>query len=154
MAQEIVLIIFAILFIWAIVLSFFLWRALDHYNTLTKHAKGKNLTGVLEGILGDASATKKEIEAITGRITTLEKDGLFHTQKVGLLRFNPFKDTGGDQSFILALLDGKDNGIVFSSLHSRSGTRWYAKKVMTGKGVDHELSEEEERAIKEAKKTN
>jgi hypothetical protein len=67
------------------------------------------------------------------------------------LRFNPFNDTGGDQSFILALLDGKNAGVVISGLYSWSGTRWYAKKVVDGKGVEHELSKDEKKAIDEAK---
>ena len=70
---------------------------------------------------------------------------------MGLLRFNPFKDTGGDQSFILSLVNGKDTGVIISGLYSRSGTRWYAKRVVDGKSVDHELSEEEKKALKEAK---
>ena len=82
---------------------------------------------------------------------TIEKEGKFHIQKVGLLRFNPFKDTGGDQSFILSLLDGKNTGVIISGLYSRSGTRWYAKKVVAGKAVEHELSEDEKRALREAK---
>ncbi len=80
----------------------------------------------------------------------IEKEGSLHIQKIGLLRFNPFKDTGGDQSFIMALTDGNDSGVIISALYSRSGTRWYAKKVKMGKGVEHELSEEEKKALKEA----
>ena len=76
---------------------------------------------------------------------TIQKEGLLHIQKVGLLRFNPFKDTGGDQSFILSLIDGNDTGVIISGLYSRSGTSWYAKKVVKGKGVDYDLSEEEKK---------
>lgn len=80
----------------------------------------------------------------------IEKEGQFHIQKVGLLRFNPFKDTGGDQSFILSLVDNNDTGVIVSGLYSRSGLRWYAKKVVNGKGAEHELSEEEKKALREA----
>ena len=64
-----------------------------------------------------------------------------------MLRFNPFKDTGGDQSFIISLVDSYNTGVVISGLYSRSGTRWYAKQVIDGKGVEHELSTEENKAI-------
>lgn len=80
----------------------------------------------------------------------IEKDGNFHIQKVGLVRFNPFKDTGGDQSFILSLVDKNDTGVIISGLYSRSGLRWYAKKVDSGKGVEHELSDDEKKALKAA----
>ena len=81
----------------------------------------------------------------------MQKDGELHIQKIGLLRFNPFKDTGGEQSFALALVDAHDTGVVVSALYSRSGTRWYAKKVVLGKGEEYELSEEEQKAVRLAK---
>lgn len=102
-------------------------------------------------MLKDVSAEKKDIETLKSYCATIEKEGKLHIQKVGLLRFNPFKDTGGDQSFILSLLDGNDTGVIISGLYSRTGTRWYAKRVASGKGVDYELSEEEQRALKNSK---
>lgn len=114
----------------------------------------KTLKSILEDLLKQLQVTQKDIDALTIRYDKIEKEGFLHIQKIGLLRFNPFKDTGGDQSFILALLDATDTGIVISGLYSRAGTRWYAKRIKNGKGVDHELSEEEKRTIKEAKSTN
>jgi hypothetical protein len=65
------------------------------------------------------------------------------------VRFNPFADTGGDQSFALALLDAKGNGVVVSSLHTRTATRFYAKPVAGGAST-LSLSDEEVRALKQA----
>jgi hypothetical protein len=141
---------FAILFFWLLALSFFFWRVLQHYNSLTKGVSEKNLKSVLDGVIKDLELNKKDIEYLKEYSARIENEGLLHIQKVGLVRFNPFKDTGGDQSFILSLIDGKDTGVIISGLYSRSGTRWYAKKVTNGKGVEHELSEEEKKALKEA----
>lgn len=140
-----------IILLWLCVLTFFTTRIFIHYNTITKGIKNKNLTSILEELLKEISISQKDIALLKTRCDTIEKDGVFHIQKIGLLRFNPFKDTGGDQSFILALVDGDNTGIVISSLYSRSGARWYAKRIVMGKGVDHELSDEEKNAIKEAK---
>jgi hypothetical protein len=52
---------------------------------------------------------------------------------------------------VLSLVDAYDTGVVVSALYSRSGTRWYAKKVVNGKGEEYDLSAEEEKAIKLAK---
>ena len=82
----------------------------------------------------------------------LQKDNVFNIQKVGLVRFNPFSETGGNQSFSLALLDGEDSGFVITSLHSREITRTYAKEVSKSKQEGYELSVEEKRAVKSAKK--
>lgn len=122
-----------------------------HYNRLTKGVNEKNLKNVVENMLKDISKNTKDIESLKGYCDTIEKEGKLHIQKVGLLRFNPFKDTGGDQSFILSLLDGNDTGVIISGLFSRTGTRWYAKRVATGKGVDYDLSEEEQKALKISK---
>ncbi len=69
--------------------------------------------------------------------------------RFSLLRFNPFSDTGGEQSFVLSLLDGGGNGILLTSLHGRGTTRFYAKRVIAGK-TDQELSAEEKKALSEA----
>jgi hypothetical protein len=70
-------------------------------------------------------------------------------QHVGLVRYNPFQDTGGDQSFALALLDKQGDGVVISSLHSRTMTRFYAKPIKGGVAVVS-LSEEEVTAVQQA----
>jgi hypothetical protein len=140
----------AIIFVWLLSLSIFFWRILRHYNRLTKGVSEKSLRTVLEELLKDMDVNKKDIDYLKEYSARIEKDGLLHIQKVGLIRFNPFKDTGGDQSFILSLVDGKGTGVVISGLYSRSGTRWYAKRVVSGKGVDYELSEEEKKSLKEA----
>lgn len=124
---------------------------ISHYNNLTKGVNGKNLKDILETLLSEITMAQKDIDFLKTQCAKIEEDGLYHIQKIGLLRFNPFKDTGGDQSFILTLIDGKDTGVVISGLFSRSGTRWYAKKVVNGKGIEHELSDEEKKALREAK---
>jgi hypothetical protein len=145
---------FGILFLWLIVLTVYFWKLSSHYNKLTTGANGKSLRIILENLLKDMELSKKETEELKRYSEKLYKDSLLHIQKVGLIRFNPFKDTGGDQSFVLSLIDGHETGIVISGLYSRSGTRWYAKKVKEGKGVDYELSDEEKRSIKEARGVN
>jgi hypothetical protein len=151
MPTNFLFIIFAVIFVWLFAISVFFWRILNHYNRLTKGVSQKSLKTVLEDLLKDVEVSKKDIDYLKEYSDKIEKDGLLHIQKVGLVRFNPFKDTGGDQSFILSLIDGKETGVIISGLYSRSGTRWYAKRVVAGKGVEHDLSEEEKRALREAK---
>jgi hypothetical protein len=70
-------------------------------------------------------------------------------QSVGLVRFNPFTDMGGDQSFALAILDSYGDGFVMSSLHGRTATRVYAKTVRRGQPTQT-VSTEEMSAIEQA----
>ena len=70
-------------------------------------------------------------------------------QWMGIVRFNPFRETGGAQSFALAIVDGHGNGVVLSSLHSRENTRVYAKALHNWES-QHTLTDEEKQAIARA----
>lgn len=91
----------------------------------------------------------RDLDGLTERMGTLEVTQRRSFQRVGLVRYNPFEETGGNQSFALALLDASGDGWVLSSLHARSGTRVYAKAIKAGRG-DAALSEEETAAIQRA----
>jgi len=94
------------------------------------------------GVRVDAlNALERELESSTTRAL----------QKVGVIRFNPFQDSGGDQSFAIALLDQGGSGVVVSSLHGRAETRIFAKQVVNGRST-HSLSDEEQQAIRAALK--
>lgn len=141
----------ASVFVWLLFLTILFWRMLIHYNSLSEGAGNKGLRALLEEIIRQNATNKKDIEFLRNFCDRIEKEGEFHIQKVGLLRFNPFKDTGGDQSFILSLVDKNDTGVIISGLYSRSGVRWYAKKVKNGKGSEHELSDDEKKALAETR---
>ena len=91
----------------------------------------------------------QELYKISNQINNL---ALRSIHKVGIIRFNPFKDVGGNQSFAIALLNGNDDGIVISSLYTREGTRIYSKDVQNGISKKFPLTEEEKKAIKMTKK--
>lgn len=136
--------------IWLTCLTAVVLLQRNHYKRLVKVGGRRDLEGILEKILDRLEEDRLALEKINKAFEKVSLDAEFHIQKVGLVRFNPFSDTGGDQSFVLALLDKNNNGVVISSLHARTSTRWYAKSILTGKGKNIELSKEEEKAIKEA----
>jgi hypothetical protein len=112
-----------------------------------------NGTAGLDEILA-GQATK--IEQLAGRVDALnalerelEASSRLALRKVGVVRFNPFQDSGGDQSFAIALLDQGGTGLVVSSLHGRAETRIYAKQVANGRSKQS-LSDEEQQAIRAA----
>lgn len=92
--------------------------------------------------------TEAKLEEIEPRLNLVEEISKVSVQKVGFLRFNPFNDTGGDNSFILAMLDRKNNGVILTSLYTRDGMRIYAKHVEEGK-TKQQLSEEEHGVLEE-----
>ena len=123
------------------------------------------LRGRLRTILNESGTTgldevldtqRKGIEGLSQRLDTvtalqreLDAATKLALQRVGVVRYNPFQDSGGDQSFALALLDHAGTGIVISSLHGRAETRIFAKQIENGKST-HSLSEEEQQAIRAA----
>ncbi len=133
------------------ILTFYLLRITRNYSVFTEGTNKKTLEEVLVRVVNEQKVTKKDLAFLSTRCDNIERGGLSHIQKIGLLRFNPFKDTGGDQSFILSLIDATDSGVVITALYSRSGTRWYSKRVVKGKGVEHELSDDEKKSLIMAK---
>lgn len=139
-----------ILFIWNILLQVNLSQLKKKQKILFTGKEAKNLEQIilknntrLEGLDKDI----KDLYEITAKIHALSFRSL---HKVGVLRFNPFRDLGGDQSFSVALLDGKHNGVVISSLYSRDGVRVYAKALTQGESAKYPLTEEERTAIAQA----
>jgi hypothetical protein len=126
---------------------------LRFFNRLVRRTKKGDLKRVLEKVLAVEVENMRAIKMLEKEIDRLQDEGQFHVQKVGLIRFNPFQETGGDHSFSIALLDGKDTGVILTGLHTRERTRVYAKAIKNGKS-EHELSNEEKKAFTKAKKAS
>ncbi len=110
-----------------------------------------DLKKVLDKIFAQDIQSAKDIASLGKRISYLEEDTKLHIQKIGLVRFNPFRELGGDHSFSLAVLDAEDSGIIITSLHTRDRTRVYMKDIRKGKS-GFELSAEEKKALGSARK--
>lgn len=125
-----------------------LTRLSQHYNSFTKGVDKKSLMAVLEGIQKTLANHERSLMVEKKETVALKQESLNFLQHLQLKRFNPFSDTGGDQSFMLALLDGNRDGVVITSLHSRENTRFYVKSVKGGEGLEHPLSKEEQKIVK------
>lgn len=142
-------IILIIIGIWLLLITAGLYFVFMRINQLVKGVTKGNLIKVLEAVKNAEKKNTKSISAVEKRVKGIEEDSVFNVQKVGLIRFNPFSETGGDHSFSLSLLDGKDDGLVITGLHTRERTRLYVKPVKRGKS-NYELSKEEKKAILKA----
>src|SRR3990167_8624714 len=136
--------------IWLALLSFYIIRTGGKLKNITKGAKGADLTGILEGIAEKQNLIGKNIHEFSEKVADIKKNQQKSFTKSALVRFNPFEDTGGDQSFAVSFLDGQNNGVVISSLHSRGGTRVYAKAVSGGKSTNYPFSKEEKEVVEKA----
>lgn len=139
------------IFLWLLILSLFFGRIYTHYRRLIGNTRRGDLIVILNQQLSAMNETKSMLSEIKKRVSYLEKEVPNNIKKVGVVRFNPYRELGGNQSFALSLLDDELNGVVLSALHSRQTTRVYAKPVILGKETKYSLSEEEKEAIKIAK---
>jgi hypothetical protein len=137
----------AVVLILLLVQSIRLSRAARRYRRLVGDGSGGTLANVLEEHVGRVNAVGDQLDHLRTLQDLLERRSRGSIQHVGLVRFNPFDDTGSDQSFALALLDERRDGVVISSLHGRSNTRLFAKPVSGGESA-HTLSDEELQAIR------
>ncbi len=118
-------------------------------SAITRGSEERSLEAILEAHLTRVHQAVRDLAEVEARTTVLERDLRRSFSRVGLVRYNPFEDTGGNQSFALALLDDHGNGFVVSSLHTRNQTRVYAKGV-TGGRPDAAVSDEEADALRRA----
>lgn len=116
---------------------------------LKKLGNGKNIEEDLENYMYRVERVEKQNNEIMTYIKNIETDLTNCIQKVGIVRYNAFKDTGSDLSFALALLDEKNNGVVLNGIYSREMSNIYAKPVENGKS-SYTVSEEEAQAIQKA----
>jgi hypothetical protein len=121
-------------------------RLLGQYQHLMTGASGGNLEDILQDHITEVRDTATRVATVEDLAHRLEKAGYFSFQHLGVVRFNPFHDTGGDQSFAIALVDGHGNGVVLSSLHARDVTRVYAKPLQQWEST-YSLTDEEKQAI-------
>jgi Protein of unknown function (DUF4446) len=125
-------------------------RRLDRrLKGITRGSEGRSLEAILDAHLEKVFVVARELDEVAARTAILEVAQRRAFQRVGLVRYNPFEETGGNQSFALALLDANGDGWVLSSLHARSGTRMYAKAIKAGR-AESGLSAEETAAIQQA----
>jgi hypothetical protein len=116
-------------------------------DALTRGEDGRDLAGVLDAHLAKVLAVARRQDELDAHAVVLDTQADRSVQGVGFVRFNTFEDTGGNQSFTLALLDPAGNGVVLNSLHARNQTRLYAKAIRAG-AADGALSDEEAEAVR------
>ena len=116
---------------------------------LEKLGNGNNIEEDLETYMYRIEKVEKQNAEIANYVKTLDEDLTRCIQKVGIVRYNAFKDTGSDLSFTLALLDEHNDGVVLNGIYSREMSNIYAKPVENGKS-SYTLSEEEKSAIDKA----
>lgn len=120
-----------------------------YQDFMRKLGNGKNLEEDLDTYMSRVEKVEKQNAKTAKQVKKLDTDLTKCIQKVGIVRYSAFKDTGSDLSFALALLDENDDGVVLNGIYSREMSNIYAKPVEKGQST-YTISEEEAQAIEKA----
>jgi len=135
-----------VIIVWLTFISLAQYLIIRYFRKLSKQVNKGNLIKILEKVLDTEMINTKGIKDIKKEIIRIDGEKLKHIQHISLVRFNPFRELGGDHSFVLVLLDGTYDGFILTGLHTRERTRVYLKEVVKG-GCKLELSNDEKKAL-------
>jgi hypothetical protein len=139
----VIIVIFSVLSISSLVQIYGLKKQI---KSVLELSSGRDLNLALEEIISsnkNIDQQQKQIKQLYSEVKNISERSL---QKTALLRFNPFSDTGGDQSFALCMLDHTNSGVIITAIHSRENTRVYTKEINNGSS-QLSLSKEENRVL-------
>lgn len=118
---------------------------------LSRGAKGASLEDIISENNKAIRKNREVLSQHTNAVAQLQNDIQSAFQNIGVIRFNPFKDTGGNQSFAIALLNNKNDGVIISSLYTRERVNVFAKPITNGTS-EFKLTAEEQQALQQAQR--
>lgn len=121
----------------------------NKYKKFMQGSKAKSLEKEIHDLISNVHDLSITSQEHTDDINEIYRKHESAYQKMGLVKYDAFKEMGGKLSFGLALLDEKDNGFIINSVHSSTGCYSYTKRIKEGK-CELDLSEEEKVALDKA----
>lgn len=149
-SSTILIVVLGLLLVQLLTIAFLIYQYWQYTRVITQAFLSSREQGVMASLkeyLTAVDRLRAGQQRLDEDLRQLIRQGTHHFQKVALIRFNPFSDTGSDQSFSIALLDGENSGFVLTSLHGRDLTRIYAKPIVEGQASGFQLSKEEKEAV-------
>ena len=150
----IILVINVLIFILYVLSNIKLSKLRKNYSDfMTKLGKGENIDVMLKDYVSQLQDIKQENKEIEKYCAVLENKENNCLQKIGLVRYNAYKDTGSNLSFAVAILDEENSGIVLNGIYARDSSNIYCKNIEKGESP-YALSKEEKEAIYKAINNN
>ncbi len=140
----------AFFFGWLALLTFIVLKLRTHYHRLTKRAGIHSIESILDSLLKEAEKAENKTEHLEKKIHELQIASVHMYRKIGIVQFHALGKTEGEKSFVIALLNDLQSGIVLDFMYIPDGVRVYTKRVKEGKGETLELTHEEMEAIRKA----
>ncbi|HHY78428.1 MAG TPA: DUF4446 family protein [Clostridiales bacterium] len=138
-------ILVSIMLVWIIVLTISFSRLKAKYKKLMK-GDNKNLEQLIKDYMSYVDTATERVDVLSRDLIHLKEQTDRCIQKVNIIRYNAFADTGSDLSYSIAMLDNYDNGVIITSIYGRNESVTYAKPIENGKSR-YPLSVEEEMVL-------
>lgn len=123
------------------------------YLSFMSDLDGKSLEAAFQKKFANVDYINEKLREVDTRLNGIDTNLLKTYQKVGIVKYDAFKEVGGTLSFVLTLLTKDNDGFILNSMHSNSeGCYTYIKEVKAGE-VFVALSEEETQSLEEAKRS-
>ncbi|MBN1618052.1 DUF4446 family protein [Candidatus Dojkabacteria bacterium] len=129
---------------------FFAIRALKKLKDLSQGVDGTNLEDILKKQIEVINKCESNLNNTQQEFEIIRQETKRSIQKVGLVRYQAFRNTGGDQSFSLTLLDNNNNGVIITGLYNRDFSKVYTKQILNGSAEQHKLTDEEGQSLQKA----
>ena len=121
-------------------------KTIKRYKKMMRGMDNKNLEYVLLNHLETVENVDSKVDDLNDNVEQISKQLGNCIQNAGVIRYNPFDQMGGEQSFSVALLNKHGDGVVLTGLYSRESSTVFAKPIMDMKSK-YPLSHEEQQAI-------
>ena len=144
-----ILILFVLMIIMAIILFVLLvryGRIKTSYDLFMQGKKGKNLEEQIAGLFEDMEVLKSTSEKNKKDIKRIIVNLKETYQRVGIVKYDAFKEMGGKLSFSIAMLNDNSTGFILNSVHSSDGCYVYTKEIINGECAIS-LGDEEKKAL-------
>ena len=141
----------AVILIWNIVLSFKFKKLSKCYKSIVGGSTALSIEETIIENVGRAEAAGEKVKLMEQKLEDLYVQIEGCIQRVDIIRYNAFSDTGSDLSYSLALLNNKNNGLLLTGIYGRNEAYTYAKPIIAGKS-NYSLSEEEISVLNKVKK--
>ncbi|HHU63454.1 MAG TPA: DUF4446 family protein [Clostridiales bacterium] len=122
---------------------------IKRYKKLMRGMNNKNLEAVINENFDNIEKSMARVDELEAQCNYIENQLKQCFQKIGIVRYNPFKEMGSDLSFSIALLDDRNNGLILTSLYGRDTASTFAKPIRNLKS-DYALTMEEKKALQMA----
>ena len=144
-------VLIVVLFIYILSIQRKMERLNKKYRSFMRGSRGaKSLDAALETKLDSLNNISDVNESMNERILRLENSLNRSYQKIGVVKYDAFKEMGGKLSFAYALLNNSDNGFIINSIYSKEGCYNYVKEIIKGESF-LPLGDEEAEALETAK---